>query len=407
MLAALAALALSTLPAQAQTTFGTSCAGASGVTPTLSVSGVVQSGQPWTLEVTAPGGIGFGYLLVGFSNTTASALGGVPLPFDLGTLFTDPLWSGCDLTIDPNFLTLPYTFDPNANGGLWTKNFQGFSGGQLYVQAINIDADFVTRIAGVSQGMIVGGGDSQLIPGMKLIPPGTFEMGSNAPGGDPYYGQAIEQPVHSVTISYPFWMGQREVTQAEYEALTGLNPSASVGPNRPVERVSWNEARAYCLSLTAFESAAGNLPAGYEYRLPTEAEWEYACRAGTTTEYNVGIALSCAQAFFQFPKTNQFPSCGNPSGTANVGSYAPNAWGLFDMHGNVHEWCLDSFTWYSAGDVTDPFVTGWADRVYRGGTWFNQASDCRSAARNGWSSTGLSNGIGFRVVLAPVLVPVP
>jgi len=138
LLAPLAALALPAVAA-AQTSFGTSCAGASGVTPELSVTGVVQSGQPWTLEVTAPGGMGLGYLLVGFSNTSASALGGVPLPLDLGAYFGDPLWVGCELAIDPGYLILPYTFDPNASGGTWTQNVPGFDTGQLYLQALNVD----------------------------------------------------------------------------------------------------------------------------------------------------------------------------------------------------------------------------------------------------------------------------
>ncbi|QDU85604.1 Serine/threonine-protein kinase pkn1 [Planctomycetes bacterium Pla163] len=406
LLVALAALALPTLPAQAQTSFGTSCAGASGVTPELSIIGPVQSGQPWTLEVTAPGGLGLGYLLVGFSNTSASALGGVPLPLDLGAFFADPLWGGCELAIDPSYQFLPYTFDPNANGGLWSKNFPGFDTGQLYLQALNIDADFTTRIAGVSQGMLVSS-VSQFVPGMVPIAPGTFDMGSNAPSGAPYFGSSVEQPVHSVTISQPFWMGQHEVTQAEYEALMGSNPAFYLGANRPVERVTWFDAVAYCQALTAQESALGNVPAGYEYRLPTEAEWEYACRAGTTTEFNVGDELFCSDARFDatYHPTGNFSSCGNPPGTVDVGSYAPNAWGLFDMQGNVWEWCLDSFASYPAGPVTDPFVTGGSLRVYRGGSWNGTSGNCRSADRDGTGPGFPGFDVGFRVVLAPVLVP--
>lgn len=389
----------------AQTTFGTSCAGASGVSPQVAVSSVVQSGQPWTLEVTAPGGIGLGYLLIGFSNTTSSVLGGAPLPLDLGTFFADPLWSGCELSIDPSYLILPYTFDPNANGGLWTKNFPGFDTGPLYVQTLNIDPDFTTRIAGVSSGLgVVPLASAFPVPGMVPIQAGTFQMGSNELSIPPYYGSSLQRPVHTVTISSAFWMGQSEVTQGEYEAITGTNPSTYIGSNRPVETVSWIEARAYCQALTAHEAALGNVPAGYEYRLPTEAEWEYVCRAGTTTEFSIGLDLFCSDALFDFSYHSQ-SSCNIPSGTADVGSYAPNGWQLFDMHGNVLEWCLDTIALYSAGPATDPFVTGAPTRVFRGGSWNSDSSGCRSASRSG-ADFGFSGGnLGFRVVLAPVLAP--
>jgi formylglycine-generating enzyme required for sulfatase activity len=202
-------------------------------------------------------------------------------------------------------------------------------------------------------------------------------------------------------------MGEHEVTQAEYEAVVGSNPSFYVGPNRPVELVSWFNARAYCTALTEAEALAGNLPVGYEYRLPTEAEWEYACRAGTTTEFNVGAGLLCSDARFSgtYHPTLTFTSCGNPSGTVDVSGYAPNAWGLFDMHGNVWEWCLDASSNYGAAPVTDPFVTGGPFRVIRGGGWSNDSFECRSAFRID-CDPGCASGIfGFRVVLAPVLVP--
>jgi formylglycine-generating enzyme required for sulfatase activity len=243
--------------------------------------------------------------------------------------------------------------------------------------------------------------------GMVAIEPGTFQMGSNAASGTPYFGSILEQPVHTVTISYPFWMGQHEVTQAEYEAVMGSNPSFFIGPNRPVERVSWNDAVAYCAALTAAEALAGNVPVGYEYRLPTEAEWEYACRAGTTTEFNVGAGLLCSDARFNgtYHPTLTLTSCANPAGTVDVGSYAPNAWGLYDMHGNVREWCLDSFLLYSAEPVTDPFVTGAPSRVVRSGGWSTNSSGCRSANRVNLLPGNTNDNLGFRVVLAPVLVP--
>jgi len=398
------AFSVTTSDAEAQTLFGTGCSGASGVTPTLAVSGVVKSGQNWTLEVTAPGGIGLGYLAIGFSNTSASAFGGLPLPLDLGGFFGDPLWSGCSLNVDPSYALAPYFFDPNNNGGLASFTFPGFDFGTVYMQAVNVDADFATRIAGVSQGLAV----RRTAPaGMVAIEPGTFVMGSNAPGGTPYFDGQNDNLEHTVTISYPFWMGEHEVTQAEYSSVMGSNPSFFVGPNRPVEQVSWFNARAYCTALTVAETLAGNVPVGYEYRLPTEAEWEYACRAGTTTEFNVGAGLVCSDARFSgtYHPTLTLTSCGNPSGTVDVGGYAPNAWGLYDMHGNVWEWCLDSFANYGAQPATDPFVTGGPARVVRGGSWYYNSSLCRSAFRYGSSPGVTSISRGFRVVLAPVLVP--
>ena len=226
---------------------------------------------------------------------------------------------------------------------------------------------------------------------MVAIQPGTFQMGSVA-------GQANEQPVHAVTITRPFWVGKYEVTQAEYQLVVGNNPSYWQAAQRPVEQVSWNSAMSYCSTLTATEAAAGRIPAGYQYRLPTEAEWEYVCRAGTTTEWNTGASLTTAQANFG-------PS---PNHTTTVGSYAANPWGLFDTHGNVWEWCLDSWDTsanYPSSAVSDPYVSSGPFRVVRGGSWGNAASDCRSAIRGISSPGDAFYAIGFRVVLAPVLVP--
>ena len=149
------------------------------------------------------------------------------------------------------------------------------------------------------------------------------------------------------------------------------------------------------------------MPPGYEYRLPTEAEWEYACRGGTTTEFHYGPELLCNQGtFWSSTHSNTVCSGGFVTGTTTVGSFAPNAFGLYDMHGNVREWCLDSEAPYSAAAVVDPFVTGGSQRICRGGSWLQVSNFCRSAARYpvllpevGDSSTG------FRVVLAPALVP--
>jgi formylglycine-generating enzyme required for sulfatase activity len=255
--------------------------------------------------------------------------------------------------------------------------------------------------------------------GMVPIPAGSFRMGSNAGGAE-----SDEKPVHEVTLTYSFWMGATPVTQEEFQALMGFNPSYHEGEKKSVEQVNWRVARAYCEALTRKQSGLGAIPAGYEYRLPTEAEWEYACRAGTTSEYNTGDVLLPSQACFDASVDDEVVEdyeALRPVPPVPVASYPPNAWGLYDMHGNVWEWCLDSFEDYPAGAVTDPFVTGGPYRVLRGGSWSNNSGLCRSAVRSsslpgdsgicrsairGYIGPGYtSSDRGFRVVLAPVLVP--
>jgi formylglycine-generating enzyme required for sulfatase activity len=242
---------------------------------------------------------------------------------------------------------------------------------------------------------------------MAPIPAGVFAMGSSAAGGAPYYGNTASQPVHSVAITRPFWMGRFEVTQAQFQSLMGTNPSNFLGINRPVESVTWNEAVAYCQALTASEQAAGRVPTGYQYRLPTEAEWEYCCRAGTTAEFHTGAALFCGDARIEYSQHSasscNIPTTGPGSGTLDVGSFPPNAFGLHDMHGNVREWCLDAYAAYAPGAVADPLVQTGSGRVDRGGA-FNFASRyARSAYRESGSPGTRLMSRGFRVVLAPIL----
>ena len=249
---------------------------------------------------------------------------------------------------------------------------------------------------------------------LVAIPSGTFVMGSNA-------GAAAEQPTHPVTISRPFWIWRTEVTQAQFSAVMGYNPSRYVGasvPNadsRPVEEVTWSEAVAFCARLTQIEGAAGRVPAGYEYRLPTEAEWEYCCRAGSTTEFAFGSTLQCSQANFYNENANggQQPSpCVFDPATGNgqtwiSSAFSPNAFGLISMHGNVGEWVLDehqtsSGSPYPSGPVTDPVARGGAFRMNRGGSWFYSSVMSRSANRAG--SQLRDHGVtGFRAALAPIL----
>ncbi len=245
---------------------------------------------------------------------------------------------------------------------------------------------------------------------MVAIPAGTFAMGS--PTNEP--ARWLEETQHMVTLTKSFCIGKYEVTQAEYLAVMGNNPSHFQGSNQPVEMVSWHDATNYCAQLTARERSAGRLPAGYGYRLPTEAEWEYACRAGTATPFHYGNELRSGMANFDGrfenpPCEGSYFFCWNPSGvllarTTEVGSYAPNAWGLYDMHGNIWEWCQD---WYVAsnypdGSVTDPqgADTG-TYRALRGGCLAFGAHVCRSAARFGDKPAEPFQYYGFRVVLAP------
>jgi formylglycine-generating enzyme required for sulfatase activity len=255
---------------------------------------------------------------------------------------------------------------------------------------------------------------------MAYIPSGTFQMGSPelvTPGLMwPYYNTAASQPVHQVTISRPFWMGRYEVTQAEFMAAMGFNPSAFQGPaypgsaQYPVESVSRSEALAYCAYVQQAEIAAGRVPLGYVYRLPTEAEWEYCCRAGTSTEFNVGPALVCGQSRFRVSYHSGVVNAGVDCGVtqpAGVGSYPVNAFGLADMHGNVQEWCLDSGRRvFTATPIVDPYTPSGSEYCCRGGGWSSTSPVCRSASRGLVNSPdNRATHRGFRLVLAPSLAP--
>jgi formylglycine-generating enzyme required for sulfatase activity len=223
--------------------------------------------------------------------------------------------------------------------------------------------------------------------GMVWIAPGDFAMGDRSRRGD-----SDERPVHEVRLTSGFWLGETDVTNAQWKALMGTEPGAFIGGNRPVENVSWNDAVDFCKKLTAKERAAGRLPTGIQYRLPTEAQWEYACRAGTTGDFAGNLE---AMAWHD---TN------SGSETHDVKMKRPNAWGLYDMHGNVWEWCADWYGSYSDGMAEDPTgVPTGALRVYRGGSWTSPAGYCRSASR-GRNSPGFRNiYLGFRLAAAPAI----
>ena len=229
------------------------------------------------------------------------------------------------------------------------------------------------------------------------VPPGTFTMGSPP---TEYDRSDDEGPQAVVTISQGYWIGRYEVIQGEYLAVIGHNPSLFVGDtNEPVEHVSWYDAYTYCARLTLQERAAGRVPAGYEYRLPTEAEWECATRAGTTTRFCFGDDHD----YTVLPNYAWYLANSGAT-THDVGTRQANPWGICDMAGNVFEWCADWYGPYLGGRLTDPTgpLTG-ANRVMRGGNWRFPGGDARSAARN-FNVPGFAGpGIGFRVVLGQVL----
>lgn len=222
--------------------------------------------------------------------------------------------------------------------------------------------------------------------GITLVPitPGEFMMGT-ASGGS-----SDERPPTRVTISRPFFLAATEVTQAQWTAVMGgSNPSNFIGDTLPVENVSWDDAMAFCKKLTERERAAGRLPAGWRFTLPTEAQWEYACRAATTGDYAGDL-----DAMAWYDKNSG-------SKTHPVGMKQANAWGLSDMHGNVWEWCLDWYgSSYPGGSVTDPSgAASGSERVGRGGGWFYVADVCRSAFRIHASPAFRGYVLGFRLAL--------
>ena len=217
--------------------------------------------------------------------------------------------------------------------------------------------------------------------GMKftLIPAGEFFMGSEEDDD--------EKPVHKVKISSPFYLGIYPVTQREWKAVMGDNPSGFKSDDLPVERVSWDDVLEFIRKLNKKEGKD-------KYRLPSEAEWEYACRAGTTTRYSFGDDES---------KLSDYAWYGDNSGsdTHPVGQKKPNPYGLYDMHGNVWEWVQD--TWHESYDGAPADGSAWesgvgALRVIRGGSWDDLAGDCRSALRVHDDPRGRDGYLGFRLL---------
>lgn len=229
---------------------------------------------------------------------------------------------------------------------------------------------------------------------MMQIPSGTFIMGSSESeeGHD-----SRESPLHAVNLN-EFWMAKYPITQIQYQAITGKNPSRFKGPLRPVEMVNWQDAQQFCQKLSILTNK--------NYRLPSEAEWEYACRAGTTTPFYFGETI-------RTDLSNYAANCSygkSPRGvsrhiTTEVGTFPPNLYGLHDMHGNVWEWCEDA--WHTDYQDAPNDGSAWSGenkpdslRSMRGGSWFNDPKNCRSAHRFSFKANIRDNTYGFRVVLS-------
>ena len=243
---------------------------------------------------------------------------------------------------------------------------------------------------------------------LRKCPAGTFTMGSpeSEVGHFPE-----EKQQHSVTISNDYWMGTYEVTQAQHKAIMGSNPSYNTTEDEdvlPVEQVSWNDIMTdsigFIAKLNAYLTETNQLPANYKFDLPTEAQWEYACRAGTETSLNNGTNIVNTSSedtnlnAVAWYKQN-WGSSNNKTHT--VGALASNTYGLYDMHGNVFEWCKDMYADYPTTAVTDPFCDSGSNPVIRGGSWYNNPNRCRSAFRASSDPSITYSDLGFRLALVP------
>ncbi|MFM8582475.1 MAG: formylglycine-generating enzyme family protein [Planctomycetaceae bacterium] len=254
--------------------------------------------------------------------------------------------------------------------------------------------------AGKTTGMTPGEERNDNGLGMKLAwcPAGTFTMGS--PKSE--VGRYEDEEQVEVTLTEGFWIGKYEVTQGEWESVMGTTPwqgekSVKQDPKCAATYVCWDDAIEFASRLTRQERAAGRLPAGWSYSLPTEAQWEYACRAGTTTVYSFGNKAGQLSEFDWWQGNT-----GQQQYAHEVGSRKPNPWGLYDLHGNVAEWCWDGYEKQLPGG-TDPRVNPQGmSRVFRGGAWRYRAEICRTAARRN-DTPGVrsrSNRLGLRVILS-------
>ena len=329
-----------------------------------------------------------------------------------------------------NFLADPFTQEA-AKGVVWqaiAKKY-GVAEDQIDVNPGELEWDGEKVVLKNSGLRIVGNKGDFTIEGLEIamvkIEPGKFIMGS--PGDEA--GRDDDENQHRVTLTDVYWLGKYEVTQGQWESVMGSNPShfKNAGKQAPVENVSWEDTQEFIKKLNARERAAGRLPKGYAYGLPTEAQWEYACRAGTTKATysrdpwkilgahnapsldaiawyggNSGVSYSGA---YDSSAWSEKQYNHTQAGIHPVGEKQPNAFGLYDILGNVFEWCEDWYGDYSTGPVTNPSVpTSGSARVVRGGSWALDARSCRSAFRYRGTPSNRINYVGFRLALSSALV---
>lgn len=307
---------------------------------------------------------------------------------------TDP--PGATL-VDENGINMgmtPVKFELMRGGSLSLTAFRKGHTPTSIIATVGLGDDQVVKVT-LPEIPVPRAGQKYTIPGLGLdlvwIAPGTFMMGS--PESEAYRAPD-EGPQVKVTLPDGFWLGRCEVTQGEWVALMSSNPShfKAVGLNGPVESVSWRDAMEFCRRLNEREKAAERLPPGYNYTLPTEAQWEYACRAGTTTAY-AGDLKAMGWYVHDHEETSHA-----------VGKKEPNAWGLYDMHGNVWEWCIDWYTDTLRVDSHGAMVVpgDGTYRVSRGGSWNCPEGNCRSALRRWLSPADRGNRLGFRLALTRI-----
>jgi formylglycine-generating enzyme required for sulfatase activity len=288
------------------------------------------------------------------------------------------------LAIDPT-KTMPPVGKPlhPASASLTTYTFETVS--------VDSEGEIIIRQSGSAPCLTVSL-SAEISLDLVLIPGGTFMMGDNRHHQD-------EQPVHQVTVA-PFYMGKYPVTQAQYRSIMGDNLGSGLGADYPAEKVNWDDAQAFCTKLSQ--------QTGKQYSLPSEAQWEYACRANTTTAFHFGATITPNLVNYN----GEYPYNGAPKGenraqSTPVGTFPANAFGLSDMHGNVWEWCLDE---YQSNYLNAPIdgsasidpnsSAGNSKRVMRGGAWDYVAKGCRSSVRCSLDSSLRMDGCGFRVVSA-------
>lgn len=322
---------------------------------------------------------------------------------------------------NPGYSFTPSSRSVNISGAnSANNNFTADSGGFVDGAYIVVDllSGAVTELSSVPADLLANADYKTTKMVFRRVPAGTFTMGSP---GDEMGRWADREFQHQVTLTQDFYLGVFEVTQAQYYLVMGTWPSWFNNPTyrdtRPVEQVSWNTIRGGTWpsgdpGADTFMDKLRILVAGYLFDLPTEAQWEYACRAGTTTALNSGKNLTNTDECPNMAEVGRYWYNGGSGwtqdgdlsvATAAVGSYLPNAWGLYDMHGNVGEWCLD---WFVADLGVDPVVdpvggaTG-SNRASRGGCWYDNALACRSASRPSNPPSNSGNILGFRAAIQP------